>query len=112
MMEQYVVIGKFVSTFGVKGELILQHHLGEDVDPSSLKIFIPRRIRRKVSFHILFHLLKSKTKKSCWWYWRGIDTPEKGKKLLKKQVWLPELEVKSQASASAPIALLGFEVLR
>ncbi|MEY2586472.1 MAG: rRNA processing protein RimM [Bacteroidota bacterium] len=109
MMEQYVVIGKFVSTFGVKGELILQHHLGEDVDPSSLKIFFLEELGGKFLPYFISSA-KIKNEKELLVVLEGIDTPEKGKKLLKKQVWLPELEVKSQASASAPIGLLGFEV--
>lgn len=109
MMEQYVVIGKFVSTFGVKGELILQHHLGEDVDPLSLKIFFLEELGGKFLPYFISSA-KVKNEKELLVVLEGIDTPEKGKKLLKKQVWLPELEVKSQASASAPIALLGFEV--
>jgi 16S rRNA processing protein RimM len=29
-MENYLTIGKIAATFGVKGELVLTHHLGED----------------------------------------------------------------------------------
>jgi 16S rRNA processing protein RimM len=93
----------------VKGELILQHHLGEDVDPSSLKIFFLEELGGKFLPYFISSA-KIKNEKELLVVLEGIDTPEKGKKLLKKQVWLPELEVKSQASASAPIALLGFEV--
>jgi len=36
-MEQYQNIGKFVSTFGIKGELVMEHHLGEEVCFDNIK---------------------------------------------------------------------------
>lgn len=40
----------------------------------------------------------------------GVDAPEKAKPFLRKQVWLPEQEVKTQAAKHAPISMLGFMV--
>ncbi|HTN37432.1 MAG TPA: hypothetical protein VL053_10180, partial [Arachidicoccus sp.] len=34
---EYIQIGKLVATHGVKGEIILQHVLGEKIKPAALK---------------------------------------------------------------------------
>ena len=110
MMEEYVVIGKFVATFGVKGELVLQHHLGDDVDTKTLKVFFLEEFGGKFLPYFISGA-KIRNEKEMLVALEGIDTPEKAKILLKKQVWLLENEVKQQASSTAPIALLGFQVV-
>lgn len=109
MMEHYVIIGKFVATFGVKGEMVLAHHLGKDVDTKTLKVvFIEENEGKFIPYFI--DSAKQKTNQELLIRLEGIDTPEKGKNLLRKKVWLPEHEVKIQASSHTPIALLGFSV--
>lgn len=109
MMEAYVIIGKIVSTFGVKGEIVLQHHLGDGINPKKLQvIFIEEATGKFLPYFIKD--IKIRSEKELLILLDGIDAPEKAKLLLKKQVWLPEQEVKSQASNDAPISLLGFQV--
>ena len=109
MMENYVVIGKFVSTFGVKGELVLEHHLGEDVDASTIKvIFIEEKGGKFMPYFVASAKLKSDHELLI--VLEGFDAPEKVKVFLRKQIWLPEQEVKLRASTNSPIALLGFSV--
>ena len=109
MMENYVVIGKFISTFGVKGELVLEHHLGEEIDPLAIKvIFIEEKGGKFMPYFVSSANIKSDTELLI--SLEGIDAPEKGKMFLRKQIWLPENEVKIQASKNSPIALLGFKV--
>ncbi|MEY3921780.1 MAG: hypothetical protein RL634_1541 [Bacteroidota bacterium] len=109
MMENYVVIGKFVSTFGLKGELVLEHHLGEEIDPLAIKVvFIEEKGGKFMPYFVSSAKIKSETELLI--TLEGIDAPEKGKMFLRKQIWLPENEVKLQASKNSPIALLGFTV--
>ena len=43
-MNEYFKIGKLVSTFGLKGELVLKHHLGKKTSLKGLKaIFVEER---------------------------------------------------------------------
>ncbi|MFZ9261947.1 MAG: ribosome maturation factor RimM [Chitinophagaceae bacterium] len=109
MMEQYVVIGKIIAIFGVKGELIIQHHLGEDVDAEAIKIIFIEEKGGKFMPHFVASI-KPRKEDELLLIIEGVDTPEKGKSFLRKQVWLPENEVKLHASKNSPIALLGFTV--
>lgn len=108
-MEQYQNIGKFVSTFGIKGELVLEHHLGEQASLDKVKaLFIEEAPGR----FIPYFLESSKTRKETEMLvlLEGIASPEKARLLVRKKVWLPEPDVKKIASAAAPIGWLGFEV--
>ena len=108
-MEQYQNIGKFVSTFGIKGELVMEHHLGEQASLDKVKALFIEEVPGRF---IPYFLESSKTRKETeiLVLLEGIATPEKARLLVRKKVWLPEQEVKKIASAAAPIGWLGFEV--
>lgn len=109
MMDQYVVIGKFIATFGIKGDLVLQHHLGDGIDTESLKtVFIEEKSGKFMPYFIA--AVKNKNTEEALVQLEGVDAPEKAKPFLRKQVWLPEQEVKTQAAKHAPISMLGFMV--
>lgn len=109
MMDQYVVIGKFIATFGIKGDLVLKHHLGAGLDTEALKtVFIEEKSGRFMPYFVA--AVKNKTAEEALIQLEGVDAPEKAKVFLRKQVWLPEKDVKTQAAQHAPISLLGFAV--
>ncbi|MEY3349385.1 MAG: ribosome maturation factor RimM [Bacteroidota bacterium] len=109
MMDQYVVIGKFMATFGIKGDLVLKHHLGDGLKTESLKtVFLEEKGGKFMPYFIAS--VKNKNDEEALIQLEGVDVPEKAKTFLRKQVWLPEQEVKTQASKHAPISLLGFTV--
>ena len=109
MMDQYVVIGKFIATFGIKGDLVLKHHLGAGLDTEALKtVFIEEKSGRFMPYFVA--AVKNKTAEEALIQLEGVDAPEKAKVFLRKQVWLPEQDVKNQAAQHAPISLLGFAV--
>lgn len=109
-MDNFVSIGKLAASFGIKGELILEHHLGESSSLEGIKaVFIEEQEGKFLPYFVQGIKRKSDTE------WlialEGIDAPEKGKRFIKKKVWLREADVKKTAAASAPISLLGFVVL-
>ena len=106
-MENYLVIGKIAATFGVKGELVLSHHLGEDASLEGVSALFVEEVAGKF---IPYFLLSAKPRnvEEMLVVLEGFDTPEKAKKFVKKKVWLLEADVKKSASVSAPISLLGF----
>lgn len=108
-MEQYQNIGKFVSTFGIKGELVLEHHLGEQASLEKVKALF---IEESPGRFIPYFLQGSKARKAeeMLILLEGISTPEKAKLLVRKKVWMLEQEVKLIAEATAPIGWLGFDV--
>ena len=106
-MENYLTIGKIAATFGVKGELILTHHLGEDASLEGVSaLFIEESLGKFIPYFIVS--VKTRNEEEMLVTLEGFETPEKSKKFVKKKVWLREADVKQSASTSAPISLLGF----
>ncbi len=109
-MQDYVTIGTLIATFGVKGELILQHHLGVKPDISGIDVFfIEEGTDRFIPYFISDKKLRAVDEILV--SLEGIDSVEKARLYLKKKIWLPETEAKKIASKSAPISLLGFAVV-
>ena len=108
-MENYTTIGKIAATFGVKGELILAHHLGEDASLEGVSaLFIEEAFGKFIPYFIVS--VKTRNEDEMLVTLEGFETPEKSKMLVKKKVWLREADVKKSASTSAPISLLGFSM--
>ena len=109
-MKNYINIGKIVASFGVKGEVVLQHSLGKK---SSLKgvevLFIEER---KDSF-LPYFMQSSKIKNETETYIKleGLDVKEQTRTVLSKAVWIKEEDFKRLAAKSSPISLLGFEII-
>ena len=108
-MENYVNIGSIVATFGVKGEMVLKHHLGSSADLTGIPaLFIETSLGKFMPYFILSS--KEKSDEEMLIGLEGVESPEKAKSLLRKKVWLKEADVKKTASTAAPISLLGFMI--
>ena len=109
-MDNYVNIGAIVATFGVKGEVVIQHHLGPNPDVTGMKVLFMETVKDKlVPFFI--REIKKKSANELLVLFEDIDSPESAKKYLKKKAWLTEQEAKKISSKSAPISLLGFDIV-
>lgn len=109
-MQDFVNIGTLIATFGVKGEMVLVHHLGTKPDLSGIEaFFIEEATDRFIPYFISSK--KVRTAEEILVSFEGIDTVEKARGYLKKKIWIPEADAKKMASKSAPISLLGFEVV-
>jgi 16S rRNA processing protein RimM len=108
-MENYLTIGKIVATFGIKGELVLTHHLGDDATLDGVTAVFIEEVTGKFIPYFLVSA-KQRSEEEMLVVLEGYDTPEKAKKFVKKKVWLLEADVKKSASNSAPISLLGFSM--
>ena len=109
-MDNYYKIGKLAATFGLEGQLILEHSLGKKTSLKGLEnIFIEEK---KDSFLPYFiESAKIKNDKEVYLKLEGISAKETAKSLVKKEVWLTENNFKKFAASSAPISLLGFMVI-
>jgi 16S rRNA processing protein RimM len=108
-MENYQNIGKIVSTFGIKGELVLEHHLGAEPGFGKIKaLFLEETHGKFIPYFLETH--KNRKAGETLVLLEGISTPEKARLLVRKKVWLPEIEVKKIAEESSPISWLGFVV--
>lgn len=109
-MKNYFKIGKLVATFRLKGEIILQHHLGKKTSLKGLEaIFLEDKKDSLLPYFI--KSVKIKNEKEVYIKLEGIDSREIAYKLIKKDVWLTEDDFKKFASATAPISFLGFTMI-
>lgn len=109
-MSEYLKIGKFVSAFGLKGELILVHNFGKKTTLKGLQaVFVEDR---KGSFLPWFvESSKTQAENEIVLKLEGINSREAAIPLAQKEVWLPEEIARPFIAKSAPINLLGYIVV-
>jgi 16S rRNA processing protein RimM len=109
-MTNYHSIGKLVATFGVKGEVVLQHYLGKETSLKDLEtVFIEAKKDEMLPYFIENTRIKSE--EELFIKFEGIETKEAATKLLQRKLWLTQDDFNKYASKSAPIALLGFHII-
>jgi 16S rRNA processing protein RimM len=109
-MTEYFKIGKFVTTFGLKGELILKHNLGKKTSLKGLRaIFIEERKEAFIPWFV--ESTKIKNDEETYIKLEGVNVREQAIKLTQKEVWLPEEDFKKYSASSSPINFLGFDVI-
>lgn len=108
-MTEYFKIGKFVGTFGLKGELVLKHNLGKKTSLKGLKaIFIEER---KSFIPWFIESTKIKNEEELHIKLEGVNVREEAIKLTQKEVWIPEEEFKKFSAKTSPINLLGYNIV-
>ena len=109
-MNNYFKIGKLAATYGLKGEIILQHSLGKKTSLKGLETLF---IEEKKDSFIPYFLQSAKIKSDNETYvkFEQIETKETAHKLVQKEIWLLEEDFKKFADKSAPISLLGFTLI-
>jgi 16S rRNA processing protein RimM len=107
---EYLKIGKLVAAHGVKGELLLKHSLGKKTSLKGLQAlyteenknsFLPWFIETASPRNAEEILLKLET----------INSREAAMRLVPKEIWLPEPDVKKLAAKTSPVNLLGYTVI-
>lgn len=109
-MNHYFKIGKFAASFGLKGELVLQHSLGKKTALKGLEtIFTEEGKDNFMPWFITGTSIKNDAETFV--KLEGIDTKETARKLTPKEAWLTEADFKKFAAKSSAIALLGFNLV-
>ncbi|MEP7164806.1 MAG: 16S rRNA processing protein RimM [Ferruginibacter sp.] len=109
-MPQYFKIGKFAASYGLMGELVLQHSLGKRTTLKGLEaIYIEEAKDNFLPYFIEKTAIKSESE--TYIKLEGIDSKEVARKLTPKEAWLEENDFKKFAAKAAPIALLGFNMI-
>ncbi|MFP5041244.1 ribosome maturation factor RimM [Parasediminibacterium sp. JCM 36343] len=109
-MEEYINIGKIVATFGLNGELILQHKLAKKLTFKNVDAVFIEEV--KGSFIPYFLVAsKAKTVDETYIELEGIGTKEKAKKIIGKQTYLLETDFRRLAGKASPIAMIGYKVM-
>src|SRR5690242_11186164 len=103
-MDQYFKIGKLAASFGLKGEVVLQHSLGKKTSLKGLEtIFIEEGSNNFMPYFITSASIKND--KEVFLKIEGVDTKEAARKLTPKEVWITENDFKKFAAKSSPISL-------
>ncbi len=109
-MNNYFKIGKLAATFGVQGQLVLDHSLGKKTSLKGLEtIFLEEKKDTFLPYFITD--TKIKNDKEIYVSLEGIQSKEGARFLIKKEVWLSENDFKKYAAGAAPISLLGFMIV-
>lgn len=109
-MEQYFNIGKLVASFGLKGEVVLQHSLGTIKSLDDLKVFF---IQDAPESFIPYFIRSARVKQAGELFLgiEGVDTPEQARKLTPKTVWLQAEAFNRLANASSVLSVLGYRLI-
>ncbi|WP_026768089.1 ribosome maturation factor RimM [Asinibacterium sp. OR53] len=109
-MNDYIHIGKIVASFGLKGEVILKHALGKKTTFAGLEAIFVEEVK---GAYLPYFIESSKAKDHSETYIKleGVHTKEAANRLATRNVWLPEADFRKLAGKSAPISLLGFELI-
>jgi 16S rRNA processing protein RimM len=109
-MTEYYKIGKLVSAFGLKGEMILKHNLGKKTSLKGLTaIFIEEKKQSFIPWFISEARIKSEDE--IYLTLQDVNTREAAIKITQKEVWIPETDFKKFSAKTSPINLLGFTIL-
>jgi len=109
-MNHYINIGRFVATFGVKGELILKHGLGKK---TALKDVEALFVEEQKGSYLPYFVQSSKAKDAEEMYVKleGIDTKEAAHRIANRPVWLQNDDFRKLADKASPISLLGYMMI-
>jgi len=109
-INNYRNIGKLIAAFGLKGEMVLHHHLGKKTSLKGLEvIFIQEQKSEMLPYFI--ESSKLKTDQEVFLKLEGINDKESARKFIQREVWLTESDFHKYASKSAPISLVGYKVV-
>src|SRR5579872_2082856 len=100
MEDKYRNIGKIVAVFGLQGEVVLQHRLGKKTSLKGLKaIFLEEHRDEMLPWFVEAVRVKSDTE--VFVKLEGLDSKEAARRVVQREVWLPEEDFARFAGRSA-----------
>lgn len=110
MEKSYRNIGKIVSAFGLKGDMIVLHHLGKKIAVSKIKVIFLEQKKDELLPYFIENIRK-KGADELYLKLEGIDSKESATKFLRREVWLDEEEIPTHTGKNNPISWVGFRIL-
>lgn len=109
-MEEYINIGRIVAAFGLQGEVILKHALGKKTILKDIEAIF---IEEHKGSYLPYFIESSKAKDTGETYVKleGVSTRETANRLSNKNAWLLDADFRKLAGKTAPISLLGFQLI-
>jgi 16S rRNA processing protein RimM len=109
MEKIYRNIGKIVSAFGLKGDMIVLHHLGK-ISVSKIKvIFLEQKKDEMLPYFI--ENIRKKGEKELLLKLEDINSKEAASKFLRHDVWMKEEEIHTHTQKNNPIGWVGYRIL-
>ena len=106
----YFKIGKFVASFGLKGELVLKHNLGKKTSLKGIKaVFIEEKKESFIPWFV--ETTRIKNEEETFFKIEGIETKEQANRLTQKEIWVTDEDFKKFSAKTSPINLLGFSII-
>ena len=109
-MHQHIKIGKIVATFGINGQIILQHNLGKKSTFKGVEIIFIEQTKGSLLPYFIKEA-KPKTEEDNYILFEDIRSKETATKFIGKAVWLLQDDFKKLSNSKSPIALLGYKVI-
>jgi 16S rRNA processing protein RimM len=110
MEKTYRNIGKIVSAFGLKGDLIVLHHLGKKIAVSKIKVIFLEQKKDELLPYFIENIRK-KGEGELLLKLEGIDSKEAATKFIRREVWLNEEEIITHTQKNNPIGWVGYRIL-
>jgi 16S rRNA processing protein RimM len=110
MEKSYRNIGKIVSVFGLKGDLIVLHHLGKKIAVSKIKVVFLEQKKDELLPYFIENIRK-KGDDELHLKLEGIDSKEAATKFIRREVWLNEEEIQTHTQKNNPIGWVGYRIL-
>ena len=109
-MSQYFKIGKFAASHGLSGDLVLVHSLGKKTALNGLEtLFIEEGKDSFMPYFIEGTSIKNESE--VYVKIEGIDNKEVARKFTPKEVWMAAADFEQFAAKSAPISMLGYDLI-
>jgi 16S rRNA processing protein RimM len=110
MEKSYRNIGRIVSAFGLKGEVIVLHNLGKKITVSKISvIFLEQKKDELLPYFV--ESIRKKVDGELYVKLEGIDSKETATKFIRREVWMKEEEVQTHTQKSNPIGWVGYHVI-
>ena len=110
MKNSYRNIGKIVSVFGLKGEMIVQHNLGGKIAVTKIKVIFLEQKKEE----LLPYFVESARKKGSddlYLKLEGIDSKEAASKFIRREIWMKEEEIQTHTRKNNPISWVGYLIV-
>jgi 16S rRNA processing protein RimM len=104
----YIHIGKIVASFGINGELIIEHGMGKVDLKKATALFVEPTKGSYLPYFI--ERIKHKSDSELYVKLEDVNTKEAVKPLMQKKVWLTETDFRKVATKNSAISLLKYEV--
>lgn len=113
MATEYIQIGKLVATHGIKGEMVLEHAVGEKLKTGALDQIKVIFIEPVKGAYIPYFVEKITMKHTGEWLVKLEDTntKEAAKLLTRKNVWLERAVFDQLVDGFQPVSLIGYMVI-